>query len=353
MLDVVGDNGVLSSMLLDMPRLEHRIGYLWLCIPAPWRTYLRQPTPGGVTQPGVVAMLMNRLGWRVKISVAADGGRKVEAVLRMELEWRVKQIMPLLCGEIVEARHARWGQYLEDAQLPLGGGLVFASVQEGITWLSDTVFPLAWKVRWENLRKETLWRLSVQGVPNAGGHDICRGGVCPCGWRCAGQGAEGARQERSHYFWHCSVAKAVVAEIQACLPADVPVACAHVWLVRPPSAAVDMCVWIVVCLAALSAMDTGRRFMWKLHLTAPALRQQTLLEAWGMQDAAPSSTVCAGRVAVAQFWQLMQDFVGLHKWPCKWPAGQKLPVGHAFICPDPIPAPRGTISAICLNRPAP
>jgi hypothetical protein len=86
-------------------------------------------------------------------------------------------------------------------------------------------------------------------------------------------------------------------------------------------------------MAALSAMDYGRRFMWALHYVAqdavgpsvqgvePRLRQLTLFEAWGVEapasqaelpeaPATPVQRAC--RAAVADFWSRLQSFVSLH-----------------------------------------
>lgn len=105
-----------------------------------------------------------------------------------------------------------------------------------------------WRVRWEPEHKEALWRLAVHGVPL-----FARFAPAACG--CAA--VVGADPDpRLHYFWECPVARAVRAQL--CLGAGVEVVRAQLWLVQAP-ARLAAEVWDVVCLAALSAMEFGRR----------------------------------------------------------------------------------------------
>jgi len=97
-------------------------------------------------------------------------------------------------------------------------------------------------------------------------------------------------------------------------------------------------------MAALSAIDMGRKYAFKLSTSlkeAPA-RQMSIREAWGQGDPPPAPYVRAGRAAVVQFWTLLQDFAVLHEWPHKWADGQKLPFDHAFLGANPrVPARNG------------
>jgi len=44
--------------------------------------------------------------------------------------------------------------------------------------------------------------------------------------------------------------------------------------------------------------------------------------------------IVAGRVAVGQFWTLLQDFAVLHQFPHTWPGGKALSEVHAFLALD-------------------
>jgi len=128
-----------------------------------------------------------------------------------------------------------------------------------------------WRVGVDNRHKDTLWRLSVQGVPNAGGHGLGPRHPCPCGWVCPAPAAAPAAGPDSpswlaqrHFFWECPVAQAVVHAVSLVLQRALPdwagpLACCHVWLLQPPHAGVHAGVWSLVCSAAVAAMDVGRR----------------------------------------------------------------------------------------------
>ena len=194
--------------------------------------------------------------------------------------------------------------------------------------------PSLWKLKWDNSFKETLWRAQAQGVWGAGGHDLCLAGACPCGWepsQAARQDAKeiGAPACRLHALWECIIAKAVVSELVDALrlPVGVGLHCAHLWLVKSPFPSIKQPVWEVVCLAALSAMLTGRKYMWKLHFELSAIDVR--------HHPGGSLTQRASTVAASTFWANLQDFVQLHNLPGKWPGGTNLPVSHPFIAAQP------------------
>eukprot|EP00955_Chlamydomonas_euryale_P092916 364743-Chlamydomonas_euryale.AAC.115 len=73
------------------------------------------------------------------------------------------------------------------------------------------------------------------------------GGRQPCNARCCQYGtpATGPEAARAHTLWDCSVAQAVVAQLQdaMCAAAPGPLARADVWLLRPPTTAANSGVW--------------------------------------------------------------------------------------------------------------
>ena len=224
-----------------------------------------------------------------------------------------------------------------------------------------------WALPWENRHKDTFWRMSVNGVAGAGGHDICMAGPCPCGWHM-GPRARGSIEHkrlvgaplmRAHTFWLCSVAEAVLHELVAALPRGIHLHRMHVWLCIPPCPAVHVAVWRVVCLAAVAAMNVGRAAMWSEHFarsgiqSSDGMRQLTLQEAWDLPAAEPvvqpvRPDVYGGRVAVADFWTRLDDFVtGLPGCERPWKDSAGIPPGHAFIC-----AVRASPGRFRLNMPA-
>ncbi|MFN7835059.1 MAG: hypothetical protein ACK5NY_04600 [Burkholderiaceae bacterium] len=215
------------------------------------------------------------------------------------------------------------------------------TVDEGHARLRSTLCA-AWQLAWPNLHKGVFWRMTVNGVRGAGGHDICLSGPCACGaagllpHQCDSAQARrdvGAPAMRLHTFWECPVAQAVLLAVASALSAagapPRPLVVAHLWLCMAPWQAVDATVWRLVCMAALSAMEHGRRVMWAAHFdaqhlaaaaaaAAPALRQLTLYEAFGIDppdlalEAAalpPTPVQRASRAAVADFWSRLQSFV--------------------------------------------
>ncbi|PNH12747.1 hypothetical protein TSOC_000267 [Tetrabaena socialis] len=122
-----------------------------------------------------------------------------------------------------------------------------------------------WKLRWENEHKSALWRLAINGLPGFPMHatQLAGGGAaaasCPCG-------AAMVEGDRLHHFWSCAVAGAVRDALSAMLP--LVVSREQLWLVRCPPG-VHQRVWDVVCLAALSAMEYGRRLLYRRRPLAP------------------------------------------------------------------------------------
>lgn len=115
-----------------------------------------------------------------------------------------------------------------------------------------------WKLPVPNVYKEVLWKLAVDGVAGA----RARHPWLPL-HRC-GCGADGVSDMRLHHFWECPVAQAVVSAMRRELETGnfpLPVCLRqHLWLLRSPNtAACHKLVWSCVCLAALHAMDVGRR----------------------------------------------------------------------------------------------
>jgi hypothetical protein len=136
--------------------------------------------------------------------------------------------------------------------------------------------------------------------------------------------------------------------------------------------------WLIICLAAINAMDTGRKavnkFLQQVHIqqsqaaaaarsVVPALpqdqpaitqffqpqpptvaqqqhnqlvqlhRQQRQQELEHQQDLEATRLLAETKqLAVAEFWRLVADFVILN--PCAVGAFESLPRDHPFICKD-------------------
>jgi hypothetical protein len=229
----------------------------------------------------------------------------------------VKQLTLLQLGSVQHEREARWATFLQLA----GQG---AAPDQAPT-VADLQLMLRklWRVRWDNERKEVLWRLVLDGLPTAERmQQGAQGYACACGAASPG---------RVHHYWECPVAQAVVHALQGELPQlQQPLLRMHVWVARAPLEQLHKGVWRVVALAALNAMDTGRKLLWKWHKHPP---QQL-----GLQSEQQRVQV-ASAVAVASLWDMVTDFVELGQYHATWKL--EVAAGHPFIQAVPGPGPGG------------
>lgn len=170
-----------------------------------------------------------------------------------------------------------------------------------------------WKVKWNNAHKEVFWRLALDGLPVAarmkGGAGRQQPRCCACGH---------SKPDRRHHFWECPVAKAVVETVAAQLGPNKELTPRNLWLGSSPGG-VHTGVWDVVCLAAIAAMDSGRRRMTKTILNARQRNAQP----------APDLVHSASQQAVARFWDLLQDFCSISTAPLQWQ--EQVGEGHPFF----------------------
>ena len=201
--------------------------------------------PQGVPPPpsenDVVATLVARLGWRLAESF----------VVRLR-DLTVKLATTLQLRPTREARRAAHMQFVREA---LGPNVPDVSIE--LHLLADSLRRVWYTVKWENLNKEAWWRLTVDGIPLLGNSHM-RGAPrteCGCG---AYSAATPNCTPRQHHFWRCPVAQSVVGEVSG--RAGVQITRAHLWLLECPDG-FQQCVWDVIALAAISAMEVGRRYI--------------------------------------------------------------------------------------------
>jgi hypothetical protein len=181
-----------------------------------------------------------------------------------------------------------------------------------------------WRLPWDNCRKEVFWRMTLDGLPSAARMHMM-GSSCDCG---------AVAPDRQHQFWGCPVAQAVTQVMQEQVPAHCVVRRVNVWLCRPPTPLMHVGVWQVACLAGIISMNKGRQLMYRLAREQPALSGQQRVE-------------IACKVAVATFWDMLADFVGVGMCPPQWMAA--VGAAHPFlhVVHDAQGAP-----ALRVNRPA-
>ena len=190
---------------------------------------------------------------------------------------------------------------------------------------ADAAWARLWQLPWENQHKEVYWRLVLNGLALASRMHGSGPQPCACG-------SPAPHPDRRHHFWDCPVAAAVRSTLAAQLGGQQP-SRQQLWLMRHP-AGVHAGVWDAVCLAALAAMDGGRR-----QLAARLLQaRQAADRPSGSRHPPPPPPLsaqlvpAAQRHAVARFWDLLQDLCTVGTAPAAWQ--QQLPAAHPFICWD-------------------
>lgn len=244
-----------------------------------------------VHEPAEVRRLAPSLVWRSQVE------RPIAQALSPCRPVSVKAATTLMMAETEATRQRLHEAYAEQA---LATSLLSPQARVNRARSFVRGFRTVWRVPWENRHKEVLWRLAVNGVAGAGGCDVCLTGPCACGG-----GALTAEHIRSgnstplrqHTFWLCPVARDVVRQLQRGL-GNQPLAQWNLWLLQPPRD-VRPAVWRVVALAALEAMEMGRRSLWRKWVKAGRP-----LEA----EERAAVVQAAGQRAAASFWLSLHDF---------------------------------------------
>jgi hypothetical protein len=106
-----------------------------------------------------------------------------------------------------------------------------------------------------------------------------RAGVVRCG--CGVRPSQGESREtpRKQHFW--AMAQAVVGQVEPKL--GVAITRANLWLVQAPGQT-EQCVWDVIVMAAIAAMETERRFM-----GGGATRDLAWMREWSWRREAPDA----------------------------------------------------------------
>lgn len=188
------------------------------------------------------------------------------------------------------------------------------------------LFSGMWRVHWDNVAKEVLWRLVYDALPTL--ERLHSPGSCACGAPSPG---------REHHFWDCPVAVAVRDQMQRALTVQEEERRAHRPGRLPPLVqreqlglglsprGVQPQVWRVVVLAALGAMERGRKALcsWRLQQSPVAPHPAALPLDMQLE--------VAGRSAAVGFWDNLQDFVSGGP-EAVGSLGARVGASHPFIC---------------------
>jgi hypothetical protein len=299
-----------SVCFADWQYADGRLSSLVAALPAAVRVAAQQLSVlARVQAPSsaeVCDMLLARLGW------VGPGGKPVRLA-----QVSVKMLTDLQQrgGSLpVQERQRAFGVAVTAAA---GPGVPVVSQEEVQKFMS-----CVWRLPWDNQRKEVLWRVVYDGLPTAARQGHRTDMRCGCGDPDPVPGWQ-------HHFMFCAVARAVVALLQGQLPAGTPALhAAHLFVGRVPGPGVHKGVWRVVVLAALHAMDKGRKLFGKwqlLHREGQPVPQHVATAA--------QRVAVATRVAEATFWDMLQDFVSLRLCPPVWL--QHVGAGHPFLAVRP------------------
>lgn len=317
---------------------------------------LRDPTPD---EQHLELALVHRLGW------SQLGYNRPVCLVGLT----VKQATSLQLGPVRAARQHKFAEFVAEAA-EVGQRI---RAKPGVGCLRHAQRHL-WSLKWDNHYKEIFWRLPLNGLCTAARiHDT--DAVCVCGSSVPG---------RRHHYWECPIAQGVVQSILDNLPAAwcsrpetrPPLLAKHLWLMQPPPGPRRMHpgVWKVVCLAALNAMDVGRRAANEHRVTARQAVPNPVLQAdqpsiasylqhapltpaqmlhnqqvqqrrqQQEQQLAAQRLEVAKQQAVAKFWLLLTDFSIMRAAPDAWTP--HVAEDHPFLCFEPLVdtivlAPRG------------
>lgn len=257
----------------------------------------------GLDSEGTIrGQLVARVGWRLGGSQHVKlRGLTVQLATHLQLQTVTERRARLHAAYEQEARQ----QPQQQQQQPTTAAAAAAPTQQNCC-VPGTLRRL-WGLRWEREHKETLWRLAVDGVPLPGNTHLRATPVEPCG--CGSFGGAAGQQApqcspRAHHFWECPVAQAVVQQIAAYVPG--PITRANVWLAEAPTG-VQQCVWDVISLAALSAMERARVGLRAAIRHAPLHGEETTEPSGAPAD---QLEVAKARAAL-EFWQRVQGFAEL------------------------------------------
>ena len=183
------------------------VASMWEAVPHAWKQLCtvqqgHDCTALGCSR-GVQHYVISGLGWMLNQQkvLLADGSLTVRNATALQLK------------PTAAHRQQRHLQYITAA---IGHSPTATAAEQLHTGLMQQ-FKQLWHLHCSNHHKEPLWRLAVNGVPAAGGHDISLPGPCPCGWQGPDEHLPADRRVaawRRHCFWECSVAaKPVIAEL--------------------------------------------------------------------------------------------------------------------------------------------
>ena len=349
---------------LTLARHRDELLCLWAMIPPPWRAHAGSLHSAGQSMPQAAAHAQVRILSSLTIPVAVPAAplqvrQGLWAYLLQERpqllltdSFTVRNLTSMQPDDALAARWAKLQAFLADATAP-----PTFTIPTFLARLRDL-----WALPWDNRYKEPMWRLALDGLAIYGSARY-RGTQPPLTCHC-GTGPVG----RGHCFWDCCVAQAVHRSVQAALeawdPSSPQLQRHQLWLAEPPPR-LHGGVWQVVALAALCAINVGRKRLVGMCLAAEDIVGPRLRPVTALSLASFPHLVQACVLAEERFWALLADFVGLvqetpKRWrglygsvPASHPFMHGVPQGRLSLSPRPPPTALVALPPGPLALPAP
>jgi exonuclease III len=320
---------------LTLARHRDELVRLWAMLPQAWKAHGHSLHAAGQTMPLAAAHAQVRILSSLVIPVAVpDAPLPVQPGLWAYLlqerpkllltdTFTVRMLTSMQRDNALADRWARLQAFLADATAPPA-----FTIPAFLARLQDL-----WALPWDNRFKEPMWRLALDGLAIYGSsryrapHPAL---ACHCG---------GGPVGRIHCFWDCCVAQAVHRSVQAALeawdPSSPQLQRHQLWLAEPPLR-LHGGVWQVVALAALCAINVGRKRLVGACLDAQGVvvgPRQRPCDVTALPLASFPHLVQACVHAEERFWALIADFVGLAQdTPKRWRSLYgSVPASHPFM----------------------
>ncbi|GIL55723.1 hypothetical protein Vafri_11257 [Volvox africanus] len=172
-----------------------------------------------------MAMIIRWLGWRL------PGGSTTVPIYGLT----VRQATQLQGGPAQQQRQQLMAAFVQEARGVPGEPAQFNSETE-VNCFHATLTCLWSDVHWGNKNKETLWCLTVDGVPLPGNPHLSQMPTQPCGCGTFGGLPSPLSSPRMHHFWECPIAQAVRKHIDRHLPSSATTEGSmgrhHLWLIQ-------------------------------------------------------------------------------------------------------------------------
>ena len=288
--ELFGGVGLAAEAYGDHERARQRLHGLAALVPATWQLAAQQLAAGpGDLEEEPLQRLLAGAAWQ-----PCGSGHPVPLP---SLTVKAATSLSTLLQPAEEERLARFTAFAALAGAPTPNNAALAV---------KAMLARLWRGPMLNRHKEVFWRLVLNALPVAARMPGSAPLPCACGLAAA--------PDRLHHFWSCPVATAVVDIVRSRLPPSLPpLRPTHIWLARPPEGSGVLAdVWDVVCVAAVAAMDLGRRMATRGQLSSA--EASVVVSPGAAEDLAARAAAAAG----TWFWAALQDMCSAGAVPQAW-----------------------------------